>query len=203
MNINKKRIEEIVEIAKTAGYLKRIKRTGWMRIGVKEPESVAEHIFRTAFLAMILGQNRRINRKKLLEMALIHDLGEALTSDIRCEQGKKFVFSEKKKNELEEKALRKILLPFDKERYFLRLWYEFRDQSSSEAGLLKQIDKIEMALQAREYEEMGMCAGLFDEFIENAEKYVKDRDLRRILNVIKKQRGLEKKVDFGEKKLFN
>ena len=37
------------------GQLKRVKRSGWWMAGIADPESVAEHSFRTALLGYILA----------------------------------------------------------------------------------------------------------------------------------------------------
>ena len=179
-------LNNIIQIAKTAGFLKRIKRTGWVRIGVSSPESVADHSFRTALLCLFLTKDRDLNHEKIIQMALIHDLGETATSDIRYEEGSKIIASEKAKEQLEEDILKKLFKPLHDGKYYLDLWYEFRDQITIEAKLLKQIEKIEMALQAIEYKEMGLPAKLTSEFIENAEKYVKDNDLKELLKSIVK-----------------
>jgi 5'-deoxynucleotidase YfbR-like HD superfamily hydrolase len=179
-----KNLLKIIKVAQTAGYLKRLKRTGWVRIGVKDAESVADHSFRTALLCMLLTKSRKINYQKIVEMAIIHDLGETATSDIRYEEGNKIIASEKAKEKLEEDVLKTIFEPLDDGKYYLDLWYEFRDQSTEEARLLKQIEKIEMALQAVEYKKMGLPEPLTREFIINAKKYVKDNELKKILSSI-------------------
>ena len=49
----------------TAGYLlelgmlKRAKRSGWWIAGVKDPETIAEHSFRTAVVGSVLSRVRR------------------------------------------------------------------------------------------------------------------------------------------------
>ncbi|OGK14494.1 hypothetical protein A3C98_05590 [Candidatus Roizmanbacteria bacterium RIFCSPHIGHO2_02_FULL_37_15] len=182
----------ILKLAKTAGYLKRIKRTGWVRKGIKDAESVADHVFRTAFLCMILTREMNINYKKLIDMTLIHDLGETATSDIRYEEGKKIIASEKAKNQIEEDVFKMFFSGVEDGKYYLGLWYEFRDQTSKEAKLLKQIEKIEMALQALEYENMGFPSDLLNEFFENADKYVKDRELRNLLLTLNRERKSRK-----------
>lgn len=49
------------QAAGTAGYLyemgmlKRAKRAGWWIVGVKDPETIAEHSFRTAVIGAVLA----------------------------------------------------------------------------------------------------------------------------------------------------
>ena len=47
------------------------------------PESVAEHSWRVALMAMLLsGEAEGVDLNKVLRMCVIHDLGEAITGDI-------------------------------------------------------------------------------------------------------------------------
>ncbi|NTU72930.1 HD family hydrolase [Candidatus Roizmanbacteria bacterium] len=177
-------MEELIKIARTAGYLKRLRRTGWVRIGVQDAESVADHVYRTTLLCMLLTKKLNINHERLLQMALVHDLGETATSDIRYEEGAKVIASEEAKNKIEADVLQTLFSNLEDGNYYLELWYEFRDQHTEEAKLLKQIEKIEMALQAVEYQEIGLPADLTREFIENAQKYVTDPELKTFLSKI-------------------
>jgi putative hydrolase of HD superfamily len=45
----------IVSFAYEAGQLKNLPRSGWLRAGIKNPESVADHSFRVAVLAYLHG----------------------------------------------------------------------------------------------------------------------------------------------------
>lgn len=48
-------MKEIVNFLFRANKLKETQRTGWIIWRVKNPESIAEHIFRVAFLSYLLG----------------------------------------------------------------------------------------------------------------------------------------------------
>ncbi len=73
---------DIIRFFSKIRKLKEIERSGWVVSGVKKPESVADHSFGVALLVMLLGKNKNIDLEKALKMALIHDLGEAITGDI-------------------------------------------------------------------------------------------------------------------------
>ena len=45
----------VAEFIEKAERLKLIPRSGWLKIGIKSPESVAEHSFRTALIKFILA----------------------------------------------------------------------------------------------------------------------------------------------------
>ena len=65
-----------VRFAHTVGLLKRQKRTGWVLRGVPLPESVADHSYRMAMLAMICSVPG-VDSGRAVQIALVHDLAEA------------------------------------------------------------------------------------------------------------------------------
>ena len=52
------------------GQLKRVKRSGWWLAGLRDPESVAEHAFRTAAIAYVLAAMEGANPEKAAALAL-------------------------------------------------------------------------------------------------------------------------------------
>ena len=69
-----------IEMYFQIAHLKQVYRQGWLLRGIspEQCESVADHTFGVAILAMILATNHfpELDRTKLLQIALIHDLGE-------------------------------------------------------------------------------------------------------------------------------
>ena len=64
------------------GKLKDVTRTGWERVKVTNPESVADHSFRLALMAMIYAKNIGLDENKCIKLALVHDIHEIYTKDI-------------------------------------------------------------------------------------------------------------------------
>ena len=60
--------------------LKSVKREGWVRSGVEDPESVAAHSWGMAILAMHLCPEN-LNKMRVLEMSSVHDLPEIIVGD--------------------------------------------------------------------------------------------------------------------------
>jgi len=101
---------DILHLAFQVGISKKLKRTGWVKRKVKNPESVAEHAFRVIVLCMALAPSLKVDQQKLVKMAIIHDLGETSTGDIVVESWKKiFLDKRKKKEKIEKEAIRNIL----------------------------------------------------------------------------------------------
>lgn len=72
-----------------AGTLKQTKRTGWWMAGVRDPESVAEHSWRTALLASVIAKLEGADPAKAAFLAVWHDSQETRTGDVN-HLGKKY-----------------------------------------------------------------------------------------------------------------
>src|SRR4051794_15354555 len=70
-------------IVEAIGRLKEIPRTGWLDRGIlaEETESVADHSYGVALLAWLLAPDA-LDRGRVVELALIHDLAEAVVGDV-------------------------------------------------------------------------------------------------------------------------
>ncbi len=136
-------MHKILLLAVQAGKLKGVKRKGWLRVGIEQPENVACHSYRVAFLAMLIGDALNLDTEKMMKMALLHDLAEAMIGDITPHD-----MAKKDKMEREEAMMKKLLQGFEE---YYRIWREFVEGKSKEAEIMQQIDKVEMILQAHEY----------------------------------------------------
>lgn len=88
--------EEFISILNRASMLKINTRHNWTINDRKE--SVADHSWRIALMAMLLSQEEEFqdtDMNKVIRMCLIHDLGEAFTGDIPC-------FDKSKSDEVKE-----------------------------------------------------------------------------------------------------
>jgi putative hydrolase of HD superfamily len=154
------------------GNLKSVDRTGWLDRGVPpgEAESVADHSFRTAILAW-LAAPENIDRDKVLKLALVHDLAEAITGDIPpydpeslpTDNVVRREFLERRhvrpagrteaKHAAEAAAIADLIadLPPALAYEITALTNEQAEGASAEARFVKQADKIETYLQSREY----------------------------------------------------
>ncbi len=139
-------VSQILKLFKDAGKLKTIRRTGWKRYKIPEPESVADHSFRVAFMSMVMADRLNVDALKLIKMGLIHDMAESITGDITPVCG----ISPEEKHLMEKEALLELFGNLPDGSKFVDLWLEYEENSSPEARALKNIDKLEMAFQAVE-----------------------------------------------------
>lgn len=149
--------QQILEFIRLAGRLKRTARAGWKLRGIPEPESVAEHTFRVALLALVLGPDRGVDRERCVAMALVHDLGESIVGDITPFDG---VAPEEKRRRERQAMVRLSELAGAPE--LLALWEEYDRGATPEARFVKELDKLETVVQAAEYE--AEHAAELDEF---------------------------------------
>ncbi|XP_059074208.1 uncharacterized protein LOC131063902 isoform X3 [Cryptomeria japonica] len=135
--------------------LKTTKRTGWIYREVKDPESIADHMYRMAAMALIAVDIPGIDRDRCVKMAIVHDIAEAIVGDIAPSDG----ISKEEKSQRERKALEEMCQMLGgglRAKEIYDLWNEYENNSSPEAKIVKDFDKVEMILQALEYES-GIC----------------------------------------------
>ena len=158
------------------GRLKMLPRTGWLHCGVPpaEAESVADHAFRTALLAWLAAAAAPdLDRDRVLKLALVHDLAEALAGDPtpydpaeipadtdaaarRAFLNRRHVRSEERRHAkaaAEAAAMADLLadLPAALAAELGALWEEAAAATSPEARFVKGADRLERFLQSREY----------------------------------------------------
>jgi putative hydrolases of HD superfamily len=178
-----------VDFAENVSKLKRIARKGWVsQVGVKSPESVADHSFACAVLAMCLGDLKGINTEKLIRLALLHDLHEALIGDYDHFDKQRIGTEQAKKNQ--EQAIKDVFaaLPKAVHEKYICLAEEYIRQETPEAKLVKQIDKLEMILQALQYEKEGYDRTKLQPFWDGVEGTITDPDMKTIFNLLNKRR---------------
>ena len=148
-----------IDFLSICGKLKQTKRTGWTKYKeiTSQVESVADHSFRIALMAFVFGlqqeedkEEKVLDVQKLVTMALVHDIAESIVGDITPHCG----ISKEEKNTLEVGAMEKLkeTLGDVAGETIETLWLEYENGSSREARVVKELDKLEMLLQASEYE---------------------------------------------------
>lgn len=175
----------VIEFCKFLGRLKHLKRTGWVKREIPEPETVACHMYRMAVLALFLDQQqrictgenanapqsgqsnggRKIDTTKCMKMALAHDMAECIVGDITPHCG----IAQEEKYRREEEAMKKLseLAPPPIGEQLISLWYEYEKQETAEARAVKDLDKFDMIMQAAEYENSTGKKGSLQEFFDS------------------------------------
>lgn len=141
----------------TAGYLlemgmlKRAKRSGWWIAGVKDPETIAEHSFRTAIIGSVLAMMEGADPAKVSLLCLFHDTQETRVSDIP-HIGRRY---------LEAMPNEKVTADQLADAHpavasgVQRVVEEYEHGDSIEVVVAHDADKLECLVQAVEYREQG------------------------------------------------
>jgi len=172
----------INEFFETAANLKNIPRKGWVeKLGIDSPESVADHCYITTLMAMIISDLQNLDTKKIMKMAILHDLAESITGDFTPD-----TISKKEKNILENKAMNELLnkLPKSIVKEYVSLWNDYQNNTTEESEIVHDIDKLEMALQAKIYSKQGFSRETLQTFLKTANSEIKNNDLKKMFDTI-------------------
>jgi putative hydrolase of HD superfamily len=182
-----KRLAPLLRVYLELNQLKQLYRQGWLNRGVpaERCESVAEHAFGVATLALMLADEHRpkLDRDKLLRMALLHEFGEIDAGDLTPGDG--VPLDEKHRREAE--SVIRVLGELPNGRTYIELWREYAEGSSAEARFLREVDRLEMGLQALVYEHQGLAE--LDEFFDSVDRAVTLPELRAMFDELQELRA--------------
>ena len=171
----------LLDFAAKAASLKRIARKGWIdKMSIESPESVADHSFCMAVIAMAVSDLRGLDTQRILKMALLHDLAESETGDLIPEE-----IDRGSKARLETDAFERITepLPASLRDEYRGIWREYMEAATPESRLAHQLDKLEMALQAGIYREQDPERDP-GPFYSDAKAAITDKHLKEMLDQI-------------------
>ena len=171
---------KILDLICEAGLLKRIRRSGWWVLGIKDGESVAEHSFRCAVIGYIIAKMEKVSPYKVLLMTLMGDLHEARINDLH-KMAQRYVDFER----AEDRALLEQIqdLPIAIKSEIVGLHKEYRIQRSKESVIARDADILECLIQAREYQEHGFKQA--EKFFQKAPQHLKTKSARRLWKLAK------------------
>lgn len=157
--------------------LKQVDRAGWVRVGVDRPESVAAHAWGVTWLVLVLLP-AGLDRERALVYAVLHDLAEAWTGDLTPHDG----VPADQKHAREDAAMAALSARLQRPD-LLATWRAYERQDDPEARFVRQLDRVDMALQARRYRaDLGVPT---DELLASADAFVDDPALRPLLDALR------------------
>ena len=172
----------ILDFFKDASNLKNIPRQGWIdKLSITHPESVADHSYSMSIMAMIISDLENYDSEKILKMVLLHDLAESKIGDFTPGQ-----ISKDEKEKIENQAFREIIekLPNSIKLQYAEIWKEYQKQASPESQIVHQIDRLEMALQAKIYEKSSLSKKDISLFLETAKADITHPKLKELFTKI-------------------
>ena len=170
MNLKSSQKSDLVSFFRVVCNLKKTKRSGWMhKSNISPPESVADHSYSMCMMSMVLSDIIDLDTEHIMKMANLHDLAESFVGDNMPDK-----ISYEEKVLLEDKAMIKIIskLPSFLRGKYLDIWNEYIDNSTVSAKFVHNMDKLEMALQAKEYEFEGYSKQSLQIFLKSAIDYI-------------------------------
>jgi putative hydrolase of HD superfamily len=172
--------KEIVKYLFEAGQLSEVKRSGDLLIGIDNPQTVAEHSFRGAVVAFILGKMEGVNAEKAALTVLFHDIPETRIGDIH-KVGQRYIDSKA----AEKKAFEEQVAPLPEEIKKGIKGFDYSNGDSSPEGVVaRDADLIECALQYREYLVKGNKDA--QDWLNNIRKIVRTKTAKKLLDEIEK-----------------
>ena len=151
-----------------AGLLKRVKRSGWWVAGIDNPESVADHSFRTAVIGFYMAHREKIDPHKVVCMCLFNDIHEARINDLH-KMGHSYIdFKDAEKRVFQDQVKN---LDQDVRDPLSALRKEYDEQETPESHVARDADILECLIQAKEYLDSGHLEA--EQFFECAPKYLK------------------------------
>lgn len=151
--------EQLLHTLEYGIQLKEIPRTGCLQRGVRNVENVAAHSYSVALCAMalldVIEIDPPLNKARVLEITILHDLPESLTSDIPAPVKRFFPAEQYKtlKHHIERNAMQEIVADTPFANRWESLWEEYAASETPEAKLAKDVDKLDMYLQVYAYEQ--------------------------------------------------
>ena len=172
----------ILDFFKTAINLKNISRQGWIdKLSLKHPESVADHSYSMAIMGMLISDLENYDSEKILKMILLHDLAESKIGDYTPDE-----IDQDEKVRIENNSFFEITkkLPTIIKSQYDELWKEYQNHTTPESQIVHQIDKLEMALQAKTYQKEGIPKEKIESFLESARISITHPKLKELFNLI-------------------
>ena len=171
----------IIDFFGESGLLKRVKRSGWWVIGIKDPESVAEHCYRCAVIGYVLAKMEKADAHTVSMMCLFNDLHEARINDAH-----KVASVYLNYREAEDKAffdqIADLPEPIKSE---MGTWRkQYTGQQTKESIIARDADILECLLQAKEYSDHGHAQAKL--FFKKAPKHLKTKSAKKIWQDIQK-----------------
>lgn len=162
------KLDFLIEIDK----LKRMPRKVWVSLGVKNPETVMDHLYTLTLMVWLFGEDQKdIKMEKVLKMALCHEIASVKTGDLitpydrvlpRNEEERKKVIEKWPRLSKDEKR-KKYLSDYAKERKALKeitknlneplanemmsLFDEYKTLSTKESRMLNQFNVLAVLLE--------------------------------------------------------
>ncbi|MBT8224279.1 MAG: HD domain-containing protein [Dactylosporangium sp.] len=136
------------------GVLKQAKRTGWWFAGITDPESIAEHSFRTAIIGTVLAAMEGADPARVALLCVLHDTQETRITDIP-HIGRRYLTAADNPTITADQI---AAAPGSVQQTIIEAVTEYETGQTPEAVIAHDADKLECLVQAVEYRQQGNTA---------------------------------------------
>lgn len=142
--------DALLRLLSRADRLEALPRTGWIVCGVQNPESIAAHSYGVALTALWIAEHldQPIDLALVMRIALVHDLGEAILTDLPWPV--KHHVGSGPVADAESRAARLVLS--DAPDSWIGAHRDYESRSCLEARVVKAADRIQMLHKALTYD---------------------------------------------------
>jgi len=167
-------LENFFTFVTTISKLMKLERTGWVNCKVRNPETVAGHMYRMGVLGLIFSFPTSQRSETLVGfrgdasiIGICHDMAECIIGDItpHCKVSaeekaeKEMLAFQELVSKLTETVAMDLIVPFSR--------YENQKSTDYNAILTKDYDKFDMILQAFEYEKKSQRGPFLQQFFDS------------------------------------
>lgn len=182
MSLGDSQKSDIVSFFHVVCNLKKVRRSGWIhKSNILSPESVADHSYSMCMMSMVLSEILNLDTEHIMKMANLHDLAESIVGDNTPD-----MISHDEKIIQETNTMREIIskLPDNLHKKYLDIWNEYVENKTISSKFVHNIDKLEMALQAKEYELDGYSKRSLQVFLTSAAEYISNDEFELVSQIL-------------------
>ncbi|MBL7157817.1 MAG: HD domain-containing protein [Candidatus Omnitrophica bacterium] len=178
--MGKKQDIKLLNFIAEAGALKRVERSGWAVLGIKNAETVAEHSFRCAVIGYIIARTEGVSPYEVLLMTIFNDMHEARIGDLH-KMSQRYIKFEKAEDEAFDGQINSLPSGIKKELHAMRK--EYRKQNTKASVIARDADILECLIQAKEYHEHGFKHA--SKFMKKAPRFLRTKSAKRLWSLAK------------------
>jgi len=163
------------------GVLKKIRHSGFVFAGLKNQDTLGEHMLRTAQIGYFLAKMEKVDPGKVVQICIFHDNAEVRIGDLN----KINQIYIKNKSNIEKKAFQDQIEKFpDQIKKELINFYNSQDKLSSKEGIVaRDADLLETMFEAKEKSEQGYDT---KRWLLNGSKYLKTKSAKKLFKELVK-----------------
>lgn len=144
-------LTRLLEVFMTLQVTKELPRQGFINFGFKrnDSDSVAAHSFTVAALAFLLAlhlkkDHPKVDENQVLRMALVHDMGEAISGDVGYHVKR---FAGEMFHQVEEQTFSMLVDGLEVKDELKDIFHRYNELDSTEARIVKLADVLDAYMQ--------------------------------------------------------